>query len=174
MQCYAASVLNQRAVLSSTKGEATTRSQLRPSYPTHRPFPHDCVLQLGQFFHFMTSYRTLFFHSIPLFSSSYKGISVHILLGCTSGGNSGGHNISHSHSRSYSYHHNNGKPTRDRGDPVGDLRCSLAQVSFRRERQIGKGSRARRESWPGILMVEREAKYNYEYNELGDYALLCT
>jgi hypothetical protein len=24
----------------------------------------------------------IFFHTIPLFSSSYKGISVHILLGC--------------------------------------------------------------------------------------------
>jgi hypothetical protein len=53
--------LNQRAVLNSTKGEAATRSRLRPSSPTHRLFPHDYVLQLEQSFHFITSYHTLSF-----------------------------------------------------------------------------------------------------------------
>jgi heme A synthase len=47
--------------LNSNKGEAATRSRLRPSSPAHRLFPHDCVLQLGQSFHFMTSYHTLSF-----------------------------------------------------------------------------------------------------------------
>jgi hypothetical protein len=49
-----------------------------------------------------------FFHSIPLFSSPYKGISVHIPLGSKSGGNSDAHSASRSDS----------KPTGGRGDPA--------------------------------------------------------
>src|SRR5271156_3833705 len=82
MQCSTTTALNQRAVLNSTKGEAATRSRLRPSSPTHLLFPHDCVLQLGQSLSLRDKLSHSFFPSLPLFSSSYKEISVHIPLGC--------------------------------------------------------------------------------------------
>ena len=47
--------------MNSTKGEAATRRRLKSSSPTHRLFPHDCVLHSGQSFHLMTSYHTLSF-----------------------------------------------------------------------------------------------------------------
>jgi hypothetical protein len=56
----------------------------------------------------MTSYHTLSFTLSHFFSSSYKGISIHIPLGSKSGGNSDARSASHSHS----------KPTGGQSDPA--------------------------------------------------------